>query len=645
MVEPGRLLSIFIAAVLLGFCVWAHGNDRVSSRPAAHWEIFFGDVHSHTVSSTDATALDTFTTVEKEFAFARGAVSKAYSGEPVSLREPLDFVVATDHSETQAVQGLCFLEPFGAMDEPLCRLLRKRNQNSAQSRYDAGLLYRAFVLSINLAPVKQPANLPLCMKYDCKAAATAFWNLYRQDINRFNQVHPDFSAFIGYEYTKHPNGVNYHHQLVYRSDHTASFPYGYTEARSVHDLIRLVDRECNNKTDCDYLLIDHNPIQSKGTRFSTLDKNGQPWTRESAQAYINRAPLVEIFQNKGNQECRRGFGNDDPLCNFENVPATPDPLLCPSPGHGKYGCVMASNYVRNGLKIVLLLQESIGANPYKKGFIAATDNHVARPGKTDEKGHFGEWGYEDSRPYLRLTPFPLLSKEEVNHSTMPFDGFGVNPGGLAAVQARENSRDAIFDAMKQRRTYATSGTRIRLHVFGGWRFDQKPVSIAGLIEMGQKQGVPMGSDLPPTAGKTPHFVIAAQRDPGGARLQRLQVVKVWARDGRTGERVYDVAISPNEPPSGAVIASGALHDYQPGQSWGSEQLLASWSDPDFDPLAHAAWYVRVIEEPSRRYTYYDAQALGWSEQEMVKTGTERHIPWTLQERAWSSPIWYTPEGL
>ena len=637
-----RILFIIALAILQASCHSEQHNDRADVHTATAPEIFFGDVHSHTVSSTDATALDTFTTVEKQFAFARGSASEAYNGEQVTIREPLDFVVATDHSETLAIQGLCFLEQFGAMDEPLCRMLRKRNLDSAGSRFDAGLLYSAFVLSINLAPVNEPASLPLCMKYDCNAAAAAFWTLYRRDINHFDQAHPEFSAFIGYEYTKHPNGVNYHHQLVYRGGNTADFPYGYTEARSVHDLIRLLDRECNHQTDCDYLLIDHNPIQSKGTRFSMLDKNGKPWTRESAQAYIDRAPLVEIFQNKGNQECRTGFGNDDPLCNFENVPATPNPVMCPSPGQGGYGCVMASNYVRNGLKIGLLLQESIGANPYKKGFVAATDNHVARPGKTDEKGHFGEWGYEDSRPYLRLTPFALLNKEEVNNSSMPFDGFGVNPGGLAAVQARDNSRDAIFAAMKQRRTYATSGTRIRLHVYGGWRFGPLPDSIGDLIAMGENQGVPMGSDLPPANGEAPSFLIAAQRDPGGARLQRLQVIKVWARSGRTGEHVYDVALSSNEPPSGAVIATGSIHDHEPGQSWGNEQLLASWSDPDFDPQAYAAYYVRVIEEPSWRYSYYDALALGWSEQEMTEIGAARHIPWTLQERAWSSPIWYTP---
>jgi len=160
--------------------------------------------------------------------------------------------------------------------------------------------------------------------------------------------------------------------------------------------------------------------------------------------------------------------------------------------------------------------------------------------------------------------------------------------------------------------------------------------------MGENQGVPMGSDLPPANGEAPSFLIAAQRDPGGARLQRLQVIKVWARSGRTGEHVYDVALSSNEPPSGAVIATGSIHDHEPGQSWGSEQLLASWSDPDFDPQAYAAYYVRVIEEPSWRYSYYDALALGWSEQEMTEIGAARHIPWSLQERAWSSPIWYTP---
>ena len=303
---------------------------------------------------------------------------------------------------------------------------------------------------------------------------------------------------------------------------------------------------------------------------------------------------------------------------------------------------MASNYVRNGLKIGLLLQESMGSNPYKKGFVAATDNHVARPGKTDETGHVGEWGYEDSRPYLRLTPFALLSKEEVNNSSMPFDGFGVNPGGLTAVQSHDNSRHSIFEAMKQRRSYATSGTRIRLHVYGGWQFGPKPGQIAELIEMGEKQGVPMGSDLPPASSDAPGFLIAAQRDSGAARLQRLQLIKVWTRNGQTGERVYDVAFSPNQPLSGPVIASGKLHDLEPGQAWGSEQLTASWSDPDFDPQSHAAYYVRVIEEPSWRYSYYDALELGWSEQEMMEIGASLNIPWTLQERAWSSPIWYTP---
>jgi hypothetical protein len=643
-------ILLFLSLVLwlqAGQAETPKSGDELPDGPTG--SVFFGDVHSHTVASTDANALDTFATVEEALAFARGSVSEAYNGEKVTIREPLDFVVATDHSETQAVQGLCYLSQFGATDEPLCRQLKTRNPNSAESRFDAGQLYENVVLKINLAPVDQPAVLPLCEQYDCDAAAVAFWTRYRQDINRFDAGHPGLSAFIGYEYTKHPNGVNYHHQMVYRGGNTAGFPYGYTEARSVHDLIRQVDRECTPESDCDYLLIDHNPIQSKGTRFSMLDKDGEPWTRESAQAYIKRAPLVEIFQNKGNQECRTGLGNDDPFCNFENVPATPDPPLCPAPGEGKYGCVMASNYVRNGLKIGLLLQEKIGANPYKKGFVAATDNHVARPGKTDETGHAGEWGYEDARPDLRLTPFRLLSKQEVNNSTMPFDGYGVNPGGLAAVHASENTREAIFDAMQQRRTYATSGTRIRLHVFAGWKFGSMSASavtgsVSELIGVGQKHGVPMGSDLPPVDGEAPGLVIAAERDPGAARLQRLQVIKVWAKSGQTGERVFDVALSPRQPPADAVIVNGGVDDHNPASPSGSDHLTAIWVDPDFDAETHAAYYVRVIEESSYRYAYYDALALGWDEEKMKQIGAERHIPWTLQERAWSSPVWYTPAG-
>ncbi|MEA1881024.1 MAG: DUF3604 domain-containing protein, partial [Candidatus Marinimicrobia bacterium] len=352
--------------------------------------------------------------------------------------------------------------------------------------------------------------------------------------------------------------------------------------------------------------------------FSNRDENGNPMTKEYAQLRQDFEPLVEVHQAKGNSEVHAAFWKNDEFAGFENYAHDPP---------------QENNYVRWALKKGLEHEHTLGVNPFKFGMIGSTDTHTATPGKVEENSNTGNNAIADFFPEARAA-----NRWALDQSLMVYEV--VNPGGLVAVWAEENTRGYLYDALRAKECYATSGSRIQLRFFGGNGFKDNYSSIEELVQDGYANGVPMGSDLSSGNTQIAEFLIWAKKDSMGANLDRIQVVKGWHKDGELHEKIFHVAISDSRSVAadGTVPDNGATVDLKTG-AWskdkGAEKLMVVWNDPEFDPQAKAFYYVRVIEIPTASWQLWD----------QIRYGTQYpdHISMTVRERAWSSPIWYSPD--
>ena len=376
--------------------------------------------------------------------------------------------------------------------------------------------------------------------------------------------------------------------------------------------------------------IPHNPNLSGGLAFDEF--GWTPYTTEMLRLRAWAEPLVEIHQIKGNSECYRGLGTTDEECNFENYYP-----VC-EPGQ-RSGCAHAPDFVRNALKTGLQLEADFGVNPFKFGFIASPDDHQSLPGAADEDDFTDKPVKFSSGGGLAVIGRPRGWDEQADGGNIS------NPGGLVGVWAEANTREAIFDALRRRETFGNSGTRIHVRFFAGWDYPADLDARRDMVEAAYAGGVPMGSDLPAPpagdAGDGPRFVVWATKDPASANLQKVQIVKGWAEaDGQTAEQVYDVACADGlapDPVTRRCADNGArvnLSDCSHSAGLGAAELSTTWTDPDFDPALRAFYYVRVLENPTCRWTTHRALARG--------TAPPPSDPPTVKERAWSSPIWYTP---
>ena len=370
------------------------------------------------------------------------------------------------------------------------------------------------------------------------------------------------------------------------------------------------------------LAIPHNSNASKGLMFGSTDPSGNPFDLEYARTRQHFEPLIEMMQIKGNSEVHAQVWKNDEFADFENATSL-------SKFSGR--TIEEGNFVRSGLKQGLAHEQALGANPFKYGFIGGTDNHNGAPGDVTEGNWPGSHGPEDGSVEARRTG-------EVGGWAESKD---LNPGSLAAVWAEENTRAAIFDAMRRKESYVTSGPRIQVRLFGGWEYPADAHQRADMVELGYEGGVPMGGDLTDApAGRAPAFLVWAAKDPENAHLDRIQIVKGWLdADGAVRERIYDVAWSDGRAmgADGQLPAVGNTVDLTTAtwtETIGDAELAGSWTDPDFDPDQRAFYYARVLEIPTPRWSTYDA----------VRNGLPllEDVPATIQERAWTSPIWYTP---
>jgi hypothetical protein len=519
--------------------------------------VYFGDLHVHTSFSHDAYSFGTtVATPADALAFAAGHPIMKPGGGQKTLERPLNFAAVTDHSEQIGTT------PPGGGSKAVA--WHRMQEAAAQA-------------------------------YDQSKACT-------------------FTSFVAYEWSGTLNGTWRHRNVIFRNAAVPTLPISSNDANTPDGLFHALQTQCLDAgTGCDVTVIPHNSNYSKGIMF---EQTGL--TADTAARRAKFEHLAEVFQYKGNSECKRGVESTDPLCEFDQV----FDISCTN-GHADPHCT-AGSYVRNALRSGLKLAQTLGVNPYKYGFGADSDTHAATPGATEEYSFTGHHGTADGDPRDRLDS--AFSR--------------MNPGGLFAVWAEQNHRDSIFNALQRRETFATSGTRLKVRFFGGWNYPDTLCNSSNMVSVGYQDGVPMGGDLPtkPSGVSAPKFVVWAAQDPGapshpGAPLQMVEVVKGWVdpATGVTNEKVFFVdgdANSTADVNTNTCQRSGTGH----------QELCKVWTDPEFDKTRPAFYYARVIENPSCKSQAYDCQALTTNKPAICSD------PAMLkgQDRAWSSPIWYAP---
>ncbi|MCB1009764.1 MAG: DUF3604 domain-containing protein [Acidobacteria bacterium] len=580
--------------------------------------VLWGDTHLHTSYSTDAGMVGCRLGPEEAYRFARGEEVISNTGQRVRLARPLDFLVVSDHSENLG------LAPMIAVSDPI--LMKSEVGKLWHDMVKSGKGFEAF--GDWVARGSTTGTDPI----DSPEMARSAWERIVKAAEAFNDP-GRFTAVIGFEWTSTPMGNNLHRNVLFRDGGERALsvlPFTGYESTDPEKLWQWMDAY-EEKTGGRVLAIPHNGNVSNGMMFAVTRMSGGPLDRAYAERRQRREPLYEVTQPKGTGEAHPALSPADEFADFEiwdksnlggNEATTP--------------AMLPGAYAREALKNGLAVDAKVGANPFKFGLLGSTDSHTGLS-TSAEDNFFGK------------TPSTEPSEHRWDHAAIPAmvpelvtKGWALGASGLAAVWSRENTREAIFDAMERREVYATTGTRMTVRLFAGWDFAPEDVERADFAADGYRRGVPMGGDLwQAPAGKAPTFLIRALRDPVGANLDRVQVVKGWLDPaGKTHERIFDVAVSDGR----AIGADGRCRtpvgstvdvaDASYKNTIGAPLLSAYWRDPDFDARQRAFYYVRVIEIPTPRWTAFDAKFYG------IEMPDE--VPMTLQERAYTSPVWYTP---
>jgi len=595
---------------------------------------YFGDLHIHTALSFDAWIWDERRTPGDAYRFARGEpvpLSPLRDQKPgttqIKLERPLDFAAVTDHAEFLAEVEACVRPGSKAYDTLSCVLYRE------------GTFLSTVVIAnqLYLNDPKRSADICGPDRVDCPALAKSVWKGVRDAAeDAYDRTsNCSFTSFVAYEYTGVPKIANMHRNVIFRNDVVPELPVSYFEQPTKQGLWAELKRNCiDGMPGCDVLAIPHNSNESNGNAFFPEYPGAETLQgeRDQASLRVQVEPLVEIFQHKGDSECMNGlygvFGQPDELCNFEKLRPSHFPDCMDGTGslaEVGLGCISRLDFVRFVLLEGLKEEARIGVNPYRLGIIASTDTHNATGGAVREDRFPGHHGNKDDSPAKRLDP------EFVIH----------NPGGLAAVWAEENSRNAIFDALKRRETFGTSGPRMIVRLFGGWDFPDALCKEPDFVEQGYRKGVPMGGNLPPGPNGTarPRFAVSAMREPDfgsteGVDLQRIQIIKGWLdADQGAAYEVFEVA---GDPENGATVDLDTCVPLGEG----FDTLCAVWTDTSFDPSRPAFYYARVVENPTCRWSTYDC--INLPPEERPEACSDPNLDKMVQERAWTSPIWYQP---
>ena len=584
----------------------------------------WGDTHLHTVNSFDAGAFGARLTPEDAHRFARGDEVVSSTGIPVRLARPLDWLVVSDHSDNMGF----FLDLYAGEENILSIPKGKDWYDRIKAGEGVGVAYEMIGLFAN---GKFPENL---MYWPDTKPYKDVWLRTIEAAEQYNDP-GNYTAFIGYEWTSLVTGNNMHRVVIMRDDadkasqivpYTTYPPFGSPNPR---DLWKWLG-DYEEKTGGDVLAIAHNGNLANGIMFPlTAQYDGRELDEEYVTERIKWEPLYEVTQIKGDGETHPYLSPEDEFADYEtwdigNLDTVPTV---------KTNDMLAGEYAREALKRGLAIEKRLGTNPYKFGMVGSTDSHTGLS-TAEEDNFFGKHSGAEPKPSRMEHPFLKNEKGTIF-------GWGMVSSGLAAVYAEENTRKSIFDAMARKEVYSTTGSRMTVRFFGGWEYTDEDIKSRIPAFAGYQKGVPMGGDLSARKGDaSPSFMVFALRDPIGGNLDRIQIVKGWMDDkGETHEKVYDVVWSGDREPdeNGKLPAVGNTVDAASASftnSIGDPELAAIWTDPNFNAAQSAFYYARVIEIPTPRWTTHEAFRFGIS----IPDGA----PVSTQERAYTSPIWYTP---
>ncbi len=568
---------------------------------------YFGETHMHTMFSLDAFIGDNRQSPDMAYRFAKGEAFDI-GGTTKQLTRPLDFAAVTDHSEYIGEMYSTIVEDAPGHDNPDLVTLRSLDSLEQKQQW-----FFKYVLSVNRGAAKPKHPDFFAGPSTVKSA----WQIMVDTAEQHNEPGV-FTAMVGFEWSGAPGGSNLHRNVLFRDANVPAAPISYLDVNTEEELwdwMRVQEAEGRH-----LLAISHNSNASKGRMFPNVDSFGKPLTVDYARTRRHYEPLIEMMQIKGNSEVHRKFWAADEFSDFENADSIQD-------NSGRI--FHARDFVRGGLKVGLQKEQELGVNPFAYGFVGGTDNHNGLMSDVAEDSFIGGHGPEDGTVERRRT-------EGVGGW---IDGKDLSIGSITGVWAIENTRAALWDAMKRRETFVTSGPRIKVRMFGGGDLAANPSDPAVMVEQGYLLGVPMGGELN-TAGVAPTFTVYAEKDPDGANLDRIQIIKGWVDlNGDVNETIIDVVWSGDRAidAAGKLAPVGNTVDLSTAvftNDIGTATLIGSWTDEDFDPTEGAFYYVRALEIPTPRWTTYDA----------VRNNLPllEDVPAVIQERAWGSPIWYQP---
>jgi hypothetical protein len=608
--DPGTAIDSPAAAPAIST---APTTDPAPGAAPQQRRVLFGDLHIHTSLSADAFSTGARTLPDDAYRYARGEEIDHGAGHRIRLKRALDFAAVTEHAEylgsmreflnPQSPLAAHPLAPLFASDDP-ADAFKALMQISEDAAHDGSLDELLDMPEVGAAAWREVI-----------AAAQRHYEPGR------------FSTLIGYEWTSTPEEINLHRNVLFRTEAVPALPFSRLDSDKPEDLWRFLDQQ--RALGIEGMAIPHNSNASDGRMWMREDSWGKPVDAAWAQQRALNEPVAEVVQIKGQSESHPLLSPNDEFANFEmwttRMSGAKVPPASQAPG----------SYARDALKTGLELEARLGINPYRFGMIGSSDSHNSSSPIEEDNFH-GKLARLDGTPQMRQARLQRAGEARAAGRETAYSA-----AGLAAVWADENTRESIYDALRRRESYATSGTRISVRLFAGWDYPQGLTADADFIARAYAGGVPMGGELHAQADATatPEIAVMATRDPAGANLDRIQIIKGWLdADGALHERIHEVAWAGErspDPVTGKLAPIGSTVDVAAASytnSIGAAELHAVWQDPDFDPAQPAFYYVRVLEIPTPRWSTFDAKALGVAAQD----------PAEIQERAWSSPIWYKP---
>jgi hypothetical protein len=589
-------------------------SEKIETHTPGYNELrnpYFGQTHLHSGWSFDEAIYNVKLGPDNVYKHARGDKVKHPAGYDVQLKIPLDFMVDSEHGEYLGVLVRMYDPNDPLSKHPLAQeVVGSGDDVAASTKVFYGLVSKIIQPDGSTKP-DPTLNTPELKR--------SIWDEYVKITDSFYQP-GKFTTLVGYEWSSQPNMSNLHRNVIYRSSENLPVPFSYFDSQKPEDLWTWMDAQ--RESGLSLMAIPHNGNLSNGVMFALTDSDGNPITKAYAETRMRNEKLTEIIQTKGQSETHPLMASNDEFAGFE---IWTKPVA--GPGTVK---VVETNYVRNAFANGLAIEKNLGVNPFKYGVVGGGDIHTSIVSH-EEYQHTGEHNLKSGTPHNRLL------------ENMPNEPSKIEQGtaGLSNVWAEENTREAIYDALERQETWATSGPRITVRVFASFDFGDMTPTDPRWVKVGYNKGVPMGGDLPPSSdGNAPSLMISAMKGPNSGNLDRIQVVKGWLdADGKTHDRIYDVVWSDGREvgAGGKLPAVGNTVDIANASytnSIGDAALQTVWTDPDFDSSVPAFYYLRVLEIPTPRWSTYDAKALG------IKPPED--FPATIQERAWSSPIWYRP---